>query len=118
MHAQAGFYVDAAHLHEQDVKAQLDLKNAENRFRAWLRRYADRIGGDNVDTTVTPDEIPDLVNLSSSAQIQTLLFGGFESTKEVEKKPTKAEAEAGVACSNVKPRIEPVRSPRTPDRSC
>lgn len=106
---QEGFYVDKEHLAEQDLKAQADLHDAGVRFRTWLRKYAAVIGQGNEEQGWHPDDIPGLVNLSSSAQIQTLLFGGFTASKDVLKKPTKAEAEAGMKEHMVKPTVESVR---------
>ena len=80
--------MDKQHLAEQDLKAQGDLRDADARFRTWLRKYAAVVGAGNEDLGWHPDDIPGLVNLSSSAQIQTLLFGGFTSAKDVLKKPT------------------------------
>lgn len=100
--------MDKQHLAEQDLKAQADLHDAGVRFRTWLRKYAAVIGQGNDDLGWLPDEIPDLVNLSSAAQIQTLLFGGFMSAKDVLKKPTKAEAEAGIKEHTAKPVVETV----------
>jgi hypothetical protein len=108
---QVGFYVDKEHLHKQDDIAKADLKDAEDRFRAWLRRYAAVIGDGCEEYGLHPDEIPELVNLSSSSQIQTLLFGGFRSAQDVVKKPLKAEAAKGARPSMVKPYVEIVRFP-------
>jgi hypothetical protein len=106
---QAGFYVDGAHLREHDAKAQADLADAERRFRSWLRKRAAVVGAGAADYGLEPDDIPDLVNLSSSSQIQTLLFGGFEAASAVEKKPLKAAAAAGAKATMVKPRVDIVR---------
>lgn len=106
---QVGFYVDKAHLAAQDLKAQADLHDAEVRFRMWLRKYSAVVGQGNEELGWQPDDIADLVNLSSSAQVQTLLFGGFASSKDVLKKPTKAEAEAGMKEHMAKPTVETVR---------
>jgi len=107
---QEGFYVDKPHLAEQDVKAQADLHDAGVRFRTWLRKYAAVVGQGNEELGWHPDDIPGLVNLSSPSQIQTLLFGGFTAAKDVLKKPTKAEAEAGMKEHMVKPTVEIVRT--------
>lgn len=105
---QEGFFVDKDHLAEQDKKAQEDLQDADRRFRTWLRKYAKVVGQGNGDHGWSPEEVPDLVNLSSGAQIQTLLFGGFQSSKDVLKTPTKAEAEAGMKPHNIKPQLATV----------
>ena len=102
--------MDRDHLAEQDQKAQADLRDADSRFRTWLRKYATVVGQGNADYGFTAEEVPDLVNLSSSAQIQTLLFGGFQSSKDVLKTPTKPEAEAGMKPHNIKPQLATVRS--------
>jgi hypothetical protein len=107
---QNGFYVNKAHLAEQDLRAQEDLKDADARFRSWLRKYAHVIGRGNADHGWSAEEVPDLVNLSSVAQIQTLLFGGFQSTRDVLKTPTKAEAEQGMIPHNIKPLLATVCS--------
>ena len=107
---QVGFFVDRYHLAEQDQKAQEDLRDADSRFRAWLRKYADVVGQGNADHGWAAEQVPDLVNLSSGAQIQTLLFGGFQSSKDVLKVPTKPEAEAGMKPHNMKPQLATVRS--------
>lgn len=105
---QVGFYVDRDHLAEQDLKAQDDLRDAERRFRSWLRRYAHVVGQGNADYGWSAEEVPDLVNLSSGAQIQTLLFGGFQSSRDVMKTPTKVEAEGGMKPHMVKPQLATV----------
>lgn len=106
---QEGFYVDGPHLAEQDAKAQADLADAEGRFRAWLRRYAPTISAGCDAYGLHPDDVPGLVNLSSSCQIQTLLFGGFVAAAAVEKKPLKAAAAKGEVAQMVKPKVDIVR---------
>lgn len=106
---QIGFYVDKDHLAEQDRKAQEDLRDADGRFRTWLRKYAHVVGQGNGDHGWSAEEVPDLLNLSSGSQIQTLLFGGFQSSRDVLKTPTKAEAEAGMTPHNMKPQLATVR---------
>lgn len=106
---QEGFYVDDEHLAAQDSNAQADLRDAERRFRSWLRRYGAVIGAGAEEYGLHPDAVPDLVNMSSSSQMQTLLFGGFTAANAVEKKPLKAEAAKGAKPKLVKPKVEIVR---------
>ena len=101
--------MDGGHLAAQDANAQADLRDAERRFRAWLRRHSAVIGAHAEEYGLHPDDIPELVNLSSSAQIQTLLFGGFQAAKAVERKPLKAEAAKGAVAQMVKPCVDIVR---------
>lgn len=103
--------MDGAHLAAQDGNAQADLRDAELRFRAWLRRHSAVIGAHAEEYGLHPDDIPELINLSSSAQIQTLLFGGFQAAKAVERKPLKAEAAKGAVAQMVKPSVDIVRLP-------
>jgi hypothetical protein len=69
--------VDSSHLAEQQIKAEAELRDADKRFRLWVAKY---VG----------EESAKWMNLGSSTQIQTLLFGGFTSKKKVTKKATKA----------------------------
>ena len=102
--------MDSQHLAEQDANAQADLRDAELRFRAWLRKFAANVGAGADEYGLEPDDIPNLVNLSSGSQIQTLLFGGFEAANAVEKKPLKAEAAKGAKAKMVKPKVDIVRA--------
>jgi hypothetical protein len=76
----------------------------------WLRKHAAVIGQGNEDLGWEPQDIADMINLTSSTQIQTLLFGGYTSGKEVLKTPTKAEAAAGMRPHMTKPTVDIVRA--------
>lgn len=82
--------MDSGHLAEQQIKAEAELRDADGRFRLWVANY---VG----------EEPAALMNLGSSTQIQTLLFGGFTSTKKVSKKVTKAEKDAAAAADLAPP---------------
>ena len=106
---QSGFFVDKGHLVAQDAHAVEDLAGAERRLRRWLARYASTIGAGAEAYGLTPEDVPQLVNLSSGAQIQVLLFGGFRAEAAVERKPRKAEAAAGATPKMERPRVDTVR---------
>jgi hypothetical protein len=105
---QAGIYVDKEFLQEQDQRAQKDLQDADANFRSWLQHYAHIVGKGAEEYGLKPQDIPNLVNLSSSAQILTLFFGGFQSRKMVKKKLLKAERENGTEAKPAKPQVEVV----------
>jgi hypothetical protein len=109
VYVQEGFYVDETYLQEQQKEAERHLEEATSIFRGWLCRKADIIGVDAEKHNLTPEEVAGLVNFNSTTQIQTLLFGGFEGTQEVMKKPPKGKAALGAACNSVKPKVDVVR---------